>query len=152
MARWLWVSRLSGYLSGRHRVKARARSGLPVLGTHTRIKTRLILPSAHVFSCVPTYHCGSHSEIHCTSPYTIDPIDRGPGCPCSANWVHSQLPSMYRGASLTRKRIPLGPYNRPMPRVLGGSSRGARYPCTIRCPFLEPSIQPWSRFHLKINT
>ena len=27
----------------------------------------------------------------------------------------------YRGTSLTRKRIPLGPYRRPMPRVLGGS-------------------------------
>ena len=26
----------------------------------------------------------------------------------------------YRGASLTRKRTPLGPYSRPMPRVLGG--------------------------------
>ena len=27
----------------------------------------------------------------------------------------------YRGTSLTRKRPPLGPYRRPMPRVLGGS-------------------------------
>ena len=27
----------------------------------------------------------------------------------------------YRGTSLTRKRTPLGPYRRPMPRVLGGS-------------------------------
>ena len=31
---------------------------------------------------------------------------------------HSQA---YRGTSLTRKRTPLGPYRRPMPRVLGGS-------------------------------
>jgi hypothetical protein len=28
---------------------------------------------------------------------------------------------VYRGASLTRKRTPLEPYHRPMPRVLGGS-------------------------------
>jgi len=28
---------------------------------------------------------------------------------------------MYRGTSLTKKRTPLGPYRRPMPRVLGGS-------------------------------
>ena len=28
---------------------------------------------------------------------------------------------VYRGTSLTRKRTPLGPYRRPMPRVLGGS-------------------------------
>ena len=27
----------------------------------------------------------------------------------------------YMGTSLTRKRTPLGPYRRPMPRVLGGS-------------------------------
>ena len=27
----------------------------------------------------------------------------------------------YRGTSLIRKRTPLGPYRRPMPRVLGGS-------------------------------
>ena len=27
----------------------------------------------------------------------------------------------YRGASLTRKRAPLGPYRRPMPRILRGS-------------------------------
>ena len=27
----------------------------------------------------------------------------------------------YRGTSLIRKRIPLRPYRRPMPRVLGGS-------------------------------
>jgi len=27
----------------------------------------------------------------------------------------------YRGTSLTRKRTPLGPSRRPMPRVLGGS-------------------------------
>jgi hypothetical protein len=28
---------------------------------------------------------------------------------------------VYKGTSLTRKRAPLGPYRRPMPRVLGGS-------------------------------
>jgi len=28
---------------------------------------------------------------------------------------------VYRGTSLTRKRTPLGPYRRPMPRILGGS-------------------------------
>ena len=30
-------------------------------------------------------------------------------------------PETYRGTSLTRKRTPLGPYRRPVPRVLGGS-------------------------------
>jgi hypothetical protein len=31
--------------------------------------------------------------------------------------------ALYRGTSLTRQRIPLGPYRRPMPRVLGGMLR-----------------------------
>ena len=34
---------------------------------------------------------------------------------------------MYRGTSLTRKRTPLGPYSRTMPRVLGGSWGGGRF-------------------------
>ena len=33
----------------------------------------------------------------------------------------------YRGTSLTRKRTPLGPYRRPMPRVRGGSWGGGLY-------------------------
>ena len=33
---------------------------------------------------------------------------------------------LYRGTSLT-KRIPLGPYRRLMPRVLGGSEGGGRF-------------------------
>ena len=33
----------------------------------------------------------------------------------------------YRGTSLTRKRNPLGPYRRPVPRVLGGSYGGGRF-------------------------
>jgi len=31
------------------------------------------------------------------------------------------LSHLYRGTSLTRKRTPLGPYRRHVPRVLGGS-------------------------------
>ena len=33
---------------------------------------------------------------------------------------------MYRGTSLERKRTPLGPYRRPMPRVLGESQGSGR--------------------------
>ena len=33
----------------------------------------------------------------------------------------------YRGASLIRDRTPLGPYRRPVPRVLGGSYWGGRF-------------------------
>ena len=32
-----------------------------------------------------------------------------------------------RGASLERKRTPLGPYLRPMPKVVGGSLWGGRF-------------------------
>ena len=43
-------------------------------------------------------------------------------------------PISYRGTSLVRNRTPLGPYRRPMPRVLGGPGGvgaflWARYPC-----------------------
>jgi hypothetical protein len=50
-------------------------------------------------------------------------------------WEYLLGPSLpYRLISLIRKRTPLGPYRRPMPRVIGGH-RGvvifswARYPC-----------------------
>jgi len=33
----------------------------------------------------------------------------------------------YRGTSLIRKRTPLGPYRRPVPRVLGVSHGGGRF-------------------------
>ena len=48
--------------------------------------------------------------------------------------LHDILQVTYRGSSLKRKCTPIGPYRRPMPRVLGGP-RGvgvflwARYPC-----------------------
>ena len=44
--------------------------------------------------------------------------------------------STYRGTPPTRKCTPLGAYRRPVPRVLGASSRGlgvfswGRHPCT----------------------
>ena len=44
------------------------------------------------------------------SPLTIEPQ--------GVTWITSPE---YRGTALTRKRTPLGPYRRPMPRVLGGS-------------------------------
>ena len=34
---------------------------------------------------------------------------------------------VYRGTSLLRKRTPLGPYRKPIPRVLGGSWGGGRF-------------------------
>ena len=55
---------------------------------------------------------------------------------------------MYRGTSPTRKRTLLGPYCRPMPRVLGGSQGGprgqgvflwARYPCTPKSCLSDPT-------------
>ena len=35
--------------------------------------------------------------------------------------VDQLVPCGYRGTSLISKRLPVGPYRRPMPRVLGGS-------------------------------
>ena len=41
--------------------------------------------------------------------------------------VPTELLRAYMGTSLTRKRTPLGPYRRPVPRVLGGSKGGGRF-------------------------
>ena len=47
---------------------------------------------------------------------------------CLMNSVISkQRPCLYRGTSLTRKRTPLRPYRRPMPRVQGGSKGAGRF-------------------------
>ena len=43
-----------------------------------------------------------------------------------ADLVLCELLIEYMGTSLTRKRTTLGPYRRPMPRVLRGSSGGGR--------------------------
>ena len=43
-------------------------------------------------------------------------------------------PEVYRGTSLIRKRLPLGPYSRPMPRVLRGFTGGGGVFLCARCP------------------
>ena len=57
----------------------------------------------------------------------------------------------YRGTSLTRNRTPLGPYRKPMPRVLRGCKGGGRFfmgevPRSSRLP---PRLQP-CRQHLAL--
>ena len=51
-------------------------------------------------------------------------------------------PTTYRGTGLIRNRPTLGPYQRPMPRVLGGTQGAGRfswvkYPCTACAPSFE---------------
>ena len=47
---------------------------------------------------------------------------------CTHDWRERDWSSRgYRGTSLIRKCTPLGPYRRPMPRVLGGSWGGGRF-------------------------
>ena len=58
---------------------------------------------------VPLYRVVRHRDCPMTMPHTA----RRMGIDAS--------PVAYRGTSLTRKRTPLGPYHRPMSRVLGGS-------------------------------
>ena len=41
--------------------------------------------------------------------------------------LYSAQEERYRGTSQMRKRTPLGPYRRPMPRVPGGSQGGGRF-------------------------
>ena len=41
--------------------------------------------------------------------------------------IDSHKCGSYRGTLLIRNSAPLGPYSRPMPRVLGGSQGGGRF-------------------------
>ena len=50
---------------------------------------------------------------------------------------------VYRGTSLERKRTPLGPYRRPMPRVLGGSKGGGPF-LKSEIPLLPERRESWS--------
>jgi len=40
----------------------------------------------------------------------------------ATQWIPTIAEIRYRGTSLTRERNPLGPYRRPLPRVLWGSA------------------------------
>ena len=49
-----------------------------------------------------------------------------PNVSCRYRAEISGFNAVYKGASILRKSTPLGPYCRPMPRVLGGSCGGGR--------------------------
>ena len=51
----------------------------------------------------------------------------GSGTICFGVRVQGLGLTVYRGTPLKRKRSPLGPYRRPVPRVLGGSQGGGRF-------------------------
>ena len=65
-------------------------------------------------------HMHTFTTIPASPLYTsLNPLSNHQHTACRAS-----LPSLllrHRGTSLKRKRTPLGPYRRPMPRVLGGS-------------------------------
>jgi len=44
-----------------------------------------------------------------------------PGIPSADRGVDASSSVVYRGTSLIRNNPPVGPYRKPMPRVLGGS-------------------------------
>ena len=54
----------------------------------------------------------------------------------------------YRGTSLTRKRSPLGPYSRPMPIVLRGSSGGGCF-LMSEVPLYVQDFHPRRNLHSK---
>ena len=60
--------------------------------------------------------CSAGDPLHHSTPNTVEPMARG------GLVLHDNRGGrVHRGTSLTRKRTPLSPYCRPMPRVLGGS-------------------------------
>ena len=77
-----------------------------------------------VFVCV----CDTHTDTH-TQPLSVqDPRRRDAGVDedlgREGQW---SLVGYYRGTSPIRTRTPLGPYGRPLSRVLGGSWGGVRF-------------------------
>jgi hypothetical protein len=58
-------------------------------------------------------------EVPLQTPTSYDPLP-GPGC-------EGRAMDEYRGILLTRRCNPLGPYRRPMPRIIGGSHGGGRF-------------------------
>ena len=60
-----------------------------------------------------TYVC-IHANMYMNSDAAVA---HGPHCGMPPDAWH---PVLYRGTSPIRKRSPLGPYRRPMPRVMGG--------------------------------
>ena len=64
------------------------------------------------------------NTLYLTQPPQLSPI-HFPLVPRKRGWrfPSNEVP-VHRGTSLTRKRSPLGPYRRPMPRVLWGSYGG----------------------------
>ena len=60
-------------------------------------------------------------------PVSIPTAKRGASGSRVSGGVVAMHGSWHRGASLIRKRTPLGPYHRPVPKVLGGSQGGGRF-------------------------
>jgi len=62
-----------------------------------------------------------HFESRIPNPESRIPTPETPSTAASTWPTLTPVPKPHRGTSLTRKRTPLGPYRRPMLRVLGGS-------------------------------
>ena len=52
---------------------------------------------------------------------------------CKVDDLRAGTPLQYRGKSLIRNRTPLGPYRRPMPKVLGGWTFSHRRDAHVWC-------------------
>ena len=70
---------------------------------------------------------GLHTLSHPLAPQKHTMRPSSPTPPCRVQKEPRGAPGPYRGTSLIRIRTPLGPYRRPMPRVLGGSQGGGRF-------------------------
>jgi len=93
----------------------------PVQGCLTHKKTQPARCPCYVSKMLPTGGGNASAQRLSFSneldEYKNDECSSFRGAPLSAGIAGAE----YRGSSLTRKRNPVGPYRRPMPRVLGGS-------------------------------
>ena len=69
----------------------------------------------------------AHGPCEACNESKDDKIAEGSACSSLASAYEAMVhPASYRGISLIRNHPPLGPYRRPVPRDLGGSSGGPR--------------------------
>jgi len=81
-------------------------------------------------------HSHTHTLSHTHTPHTLT-LTLSTSYTRTLSHSLTLAHSQYRGTSLIRKRQPLGPDSRPMPRALcgpgGGAFSCARYPCRLSC-------------------
>ena len=92
----------------------------PAAGGSEALVVRVFFSQAMRLCWFKTRPCSSHVG-HAAPDDTLTLLGEGPDAA-----LEKEASMWYRGTSLIRSQPPIGPYRRPIPRVLGGSQGGER--------------------------